>query len=140
MTWKERCMRGKAYHYSATRGKTACGLQIHEFLYSTRVLKKVNCYRCLKTKVYIKQLISKGALEMTVRKLISELKRMPQNLQVYYAHNDNSPWETAGDVFSTAHCVKEDMRKEFQESIDCLSFLDKQDFESQKKQWVVIRG
>ena len=54
MNWKEKYMIGRAWHYSATREKTACGLLKYEFLYSTRILKKVNCYRCRKTKVYKK--------------------------------------------------------------------------------------
>ena len=77
---------------------------------------------------------------MTVQKLIAELKRMPPRLQIYYAHNDNSPWEQAGDIFSVDHCVKKDLREEFSESIQSLSSLDKKDFESKSKQWVVIRG
>ncbi len=52
MKWKERYMIGRAWHYSATKEKTACGLQKYDFLYSTRILRKVNCYRCKKTKVY----------------------------------------------------------------------------------------
>ena len=77
---------------------------------------------------------------MTVRKLISELKKLPQNLQVYYAHNDNSPWEQAGEVFSIEHCVKEDLREKFSDNINDLSHMDREDFESRSKQWVVIRG
>ena len=56
MNWKEKVMIGKAWHYSKSRKMTACGLTNHEFLYTTRILKKVNCYKCLKTKIYKSQL------------------------------------------------------------------------------------
>ena len=77
---------------------------------------------------------------MTVRKLIAELKKLPQNLQVYYAHNDNSPWEQAGEVFSVEYCVKEKLREQFSENINSLSLMDRGDFESLSKQWIAIRG
>ncbi len=75
---------------------------------------------------------------MTVQKLISELKKMPPRLQVYYAHNDNSEWEIAGDVFSLSHCIKEDLR----ETADIVdpSLGDKENFEKLPKQWLMIRG
>lgn len=45
---------------------------------------------------------------MKVRKLISELKKMPQNLEVYFSNHDNAEYELA-DVVSTCHLYnKED--------------------------------
>ena len=77
---------------------------------------------------------------MTVRKLISELKKMPQNLQVYYSHNDNSPWEQAGNTFSVNHCVKQELVEEYAKNISALSPLDRDNFERLAKQWVTING
>ena len=75
---------------------------------------------------------------MTVQKLISELKKMPPRLQVYYAHHDNSKWEIAGEVFYLSHCVKEDLREV--SGIVTPSQEDKDNFERLPEQWVMIRG
>ena len=74
---------------------------------------------------------------MTVRKLISLLKKMPQNLQVGHADGDNSLWEVSSwprsvflldkassDVPSKGYLTKEDQ--------DCLDSLP--------DRVVVIRG
>ncbi len=77
---------------------------------------------------------------MTVRKLISELKKMPQNLEVEYAHVDNSEWEVAGNTCSVDHCIKKNLEEEFKESLRSLYPGDQDRFEDRPKQWVVIRG
>jgi len=43
---------------------------------------------------------------MTVRKLINQLKKMPQNLSVHIADFDNSEWESSGYASGIVHFIK----------------------------------
>jgi len=45
---------------------------------------------------------------MKVKQLISRLKKMPQDLEVYYSHHDNREYETAGTCDSVMLLVKSD--------------------------------
>ena len=72
---------------------------------------------------------------MKVKKLISELKKMPQNLEVGYAHHDNNEWEIAGDVFSVDLFDKDEC--------ECPSYVkgsDREWYDSQPQQVVILRG
>jgi hypothetical protein len=59
-----------------------------------------------------------GGLKLvTVRKLISELKKMPQNLAVGVAMHDNSENEVAAWVFSVNEIIEEPPPGESKEDI-----------------------
>lgn len=45
---------------------------------------------------------------MKVKQLINRLKKMPQNLEVEVAMHDNYEYESAGEVQSVNHFIKED--------------------------------
>jgi len=78
---------------------------------------------------------------MKVKKLIKQLQKMPQNLEVYIAEHDNSEWEVSGETGSVTHYIKEDLRKEF--GLDKNSFFyvcDFECFESNPEEWVTIHG
>lgn len=74
---------------------------------------------------------------MTARKLISLLKKMPQNLQVQFSAHDNHEWELAGDICSVTLFDKSDP--------DCqpvgrLNNEDQQWYDDQPDRAVVLRG
>lgn len=72
---------------------------------------------------------------MKVKQLIKELQKMPQNLDVFYAHHDNCAHETAGDCFSVMLFEKKDY------SVDDIRLReDKERFEDMPTKCVVIRG
>ena len=50
---------------------------------------------------------------MKVKTLIRELKKMPQNLEVQVAMHDNYEYESAGEVCSLGHFVKDDYDGEY---------------------------
>ena len=72
---------------------------------------------------------------MTVKQLIARLRKMPQNLQVSYAHHDNSGWETAGDI-----CSVTILDKASDKPACTLDRLDQERYDSMPKRQVVIRG
>lgn len=72
---------------------------------------------------------------MTVKQLIAQLQKMPQNLQVVYSHQDNSEWETAGDVCSVMLLDKTNIKPAIK-----LDRYDQERYDSMPKQQVVIRG
>lgn len=61
---------------------------------------------------------------MKVKQLIRELKQMPQNLDVEVAMNDNAEYETAGNVCSVFHFIKEEYDEDFIYSADQRAFDD----------------
>ncbi len=74
---------------------------------------------------------------MKVKQLIAQLQKMPQNLDVFYAHHDNSAWETAGDCFSVILLEKSDYKDEY----EMLLREDKERFDNGvPAKCVVIRG
>ena len=76
---------------------------------------------------------------MKVRQLIAQLKKMPQNLEVYTNAHDNSPWEMAGETSRVDFYIKEELREDF--NLDsALSDEDAHCFKSAPKQWVTICG
>ena len=72
---------------------------------------------------------------MTVKQLIAKLQKMPQNLPVVYSHNDNTEWETAGDVFSVTLLDKDEIKPGYK-----LGRYDQDRYDSMPKRQVVIRG
>ena len=44
---------------------------------------------------------------MKVNELIRELKQMPQNLEVEVSMHDNTEYESAGEVFTVHHFIKD---------------------------------
>lgn len=73
---------------------------------------------------------------MKVKKLIAELKKMPQNLDVKYAHHDNMIYEAAGETDSIMLFDKQDYPQE-----DRLSGSDDlYMFDNMPNQCVIIRG
>ena len=66
---------------------------------------------------------------MTVKKLIAELKKMPQNVQVYTAGHDNEEWEIQSGVTSVAHYKKSNFHP-----------MDRQELSTHDDEWVTIHG
>lgn len=74
---------------------------------------------------------------MKVRELIRELKKMPQNLEVFTNGHDNAEWEMCNHTHSVDHCKKE----YFEEQVDIYTLSwDKDWFSNAPEEWVVIRG
>ncbi len=71
---------------------------------------------------------------MTVKQLIKKLKQMPQDLEVGYAHHDNSQFEIAGWCESVDHEIKSD----FDPTLD--RSADENMIKAQPEEWVIIRG
>lgn len=71
---------------------------------------------------------------MKVKDLINQLRAMPQNLEVNYAHHDNEEHEIAGYVNSVEHMVKDDIELPIHVGSD-----DQECFDGLPKEWVVIR-
>ena len=76
---------------------------------------------------------------MKVKKLIRELQKMPQNLEVSISAHDHSDWETAGDAITVDHCIKEDLRENYALN-EILSKQDLDCFEDKPKEWINIHG
>ena len=73
---------------------------------------------------------------MTVRQLIAQLKKMPQNLQVAIAEQDNSEYEASGWVGRTMLFDKKDFPTH-----ERVSGPENEDmFNSMPKKCVIIRG
>ena len=72
---------------------------------------------------------------MTVKQLIARLQKMPQNLPVVYSHNDNSAWETAGDICSVMILDKTKIKP-----AQNLDQHDQDAYDSMPRRQVVIRG
>lgn len=76
---------------------------------------------------------------MKVKKLIAELKKMPGNLEVYANAHDNAEYEIAGNTTGVRHMNKELLREEY--NLDSFLFgSDKDCFEANPKEWVIITG
>ena len=74
---------------------------------------------------------------MKVRQLIARLQKMPQNLEIFYAHHDNMPWETAGECFGVVLLEKSDYTDEYERLLP----EDRERFENGvPERCVVIRG
>jgi hypothetical protein len=72
---------------------------------------------------------------MKVKQLIAKLQKMPQNLDVFYAHRDNLEYETAGDCFGVVLLIK----AEFEHL--AMSVEDRERFDNGvPAKCVVIRG
>ncbi len=69
---------------------------------------------------------------MTVKELIKELKRMPQNLEVGFAAHDNQEWELQGWAFSVYHIKKSDYDEPALK-------IDIEPFQNMPDEWVSIR-
>ena len=67
--------------------------------------------------------------------LIKELKKYPSNLDVKYAHGDNSEWEAAGEVVGMMLFEKEEIRDDVPESSE-----DQSMFDSMPDSCVILRG
>jgi len=72
---------------------------------------------------------------MKVKQLIAELKKQPQNLDVEYAHHDNTEWESAGDVFSVTLFEKSDYKIN-----PAIRTDDMKRFDDMPNRLVIIRG
>ena len=71
---------------------------------------------------------------MKVKELIKRLKKMPQNLEVGYAHQDNSAFEIAGYCENVWHEKKIDFDPKDDVSADEDMINDQPD------EWVIIRA
>lgn len=72
---------------------------------------------------------------MTVKQLIAKLRKMPQNLPVVYSHQDNSEWETAGEICSVVLLDKNEVAPSFK-----VDQYDQERYDSMPERQVVIRG
>lgn len=70
---------------------------------------------------------------MKVKQLISALKQMPQDLNVYTAMHDNRDWETAGETCSVVHVTKADFE-------DGVCGTDRERFDDAPDEFVTIAG
>ena len=70
---------------------------------------------------------------MKVKQLIKELKKMPQNLEVEVAMHDNAEHESAGEVFSVDHFVKDDFDR------NDMGVESRQVFDDMRDECVIIR-
>ena len=70
---------------------------------------------------------------MKVKQLIKELKKMPQNLNVEVAMRDNYEYESAGNVCSVFHFIKEEYYEEV------LSQEAQREFDDMSDECVIIR-
>ncbi len=69
---------------------------------------------------------------MKVKELIRELKKYPQDIEVYYSSHDNSTWEIQGDICSINHLDKRDYFAE--------DDPDNTDITDKPAEWLTIRG
>lgn len=73
-------------------------------------------------------------MPMTVKKMIAELKKQPQNALVGYAHGDNSEHEVAG------YCEYLILLRKADHIDTEMSRLDRECLDSLPEQIVIIRG
>ena len=71
---------------------------------------------------------------MTVKQLIKQLKKMPQNLEVFSADHDHGEWEVNGPIFAV-NCI---VKSEYVEYTSALRGSDKDIFESMPDKYVTI--
>ena len=70
---------------------------------------------------------------MKVKKLISKLKKMPQNLEVEVAMHDNAEYESAGWVSAVDHFIKEEYYGDY------ISPESRRVFDDMRDECVIIR-
>lgn len=73
---------------------------------------------------------------MKVQQLIAQLKKMPQNIEVFTSAHDNAEYETAGYVTQVYHYRK----KDFLGVIPELGRDARECFDAQPDEWVTIHS
>ncbi len=72
---------------------------------------------------------------MTVKQLIKELKKLPQNLKVYHADHDHGDYETSGDIGQALLINKAEMTEVYNDK----DFGRSDVFTYTPKKYVVLR-
>lgn len=73
---------------------------------------------------------------MKVKKLIALLKKMPQDLDVFYSCHDNAAWELADVPRSVSYGCKSD----YVDDVKAYGEDSQRMFERNPEEWVVIRS